>query len=150
MVLDFKYFIKVIIGYWSLGESGVADESDKTRTEHGETHGGYLLIFGGFGYLNRNVEDFNWRDGDYAFKVWSWMSVLCGSQWHVPYIPSASNLLFLLRGPKWIRPKLSLLLKALDKVLSSLVSPVNKDNYITRTETTTILTCMNASFTTGI
>lgn len=65
----------MIIGYWSLGESGVADESDKTRTEHGGTHGGYLLIFGGFGYLNRNVEDFNWRDGGYVFKVWSWMSV---------------------------------------------------------------------------
>lgn len=90
----------MIIGYWSLGESGVADESDKTRTEHGETHGGYLLIFGGFGYLNRNVEDFNWRDGDYAFKVWSWMSVLCGSQWHVPYIPSASNLYFFSGGGK--------------------------------------------------
>ena len=48
-----------------------------------------------------------------------------------PLYPFSFESLFLLRGTKWIRPKLSLLLKALDKVLSSLVSPVNKDNYIT-------------------
>lgn len=143
MIFSFDYLVEWY--YWILKfrRELSCRWSDKTRTEHGH-------MSGYFAFLEVSII---WMD--------TWMSligemgIMCLrlklNEWEcftwVPltrsvYPFSFESLFHLRRGPNRIRPKLSLLLKALNKGLSSLKSPVNKDNHITRTETTTILTCV--------